>query len=129
MGCLNKQQIVEANDVKMEKVFVPELADGDPEAYVMVRTMTAKQRDDWDASNILPDPEKGEGKYKVKMENYRSRLCVICLSDDEGNPLFTLEEVGLLAGKSSIAIQRIYDAAQKINGIDVSAIEDAEKNS
>ena len=45
MACLKKELILTADDLPMEKVFVPEWADGDPEAYVMVRALTAKEQD------------------------------------------------------------------------------------
>ena len=48
MSCLTKEKILATNDIKMEKVLVPEWADGDPEAYVMVKALTAKEQDEFD---------------------------------------------------------------------------------
>lgn len=130
MACLSKDKIQAANDVKMEKVLVPEWADGDPEAYVMVRTMTAGQRDKWEESNLV---RTGDGRklenYQTNLKDYRARLCVASMCDDEGQHLFTMSDVEILSSKSSEPIDRIVAVSQRINGLTSKEIEAAEKNS
>lgn len=128
MASLTKQQILNSTgDIKFDNIKVPELADGDPDAYIRIKTMSAKVRDIWDASNIITDA-KDPKNSKVNMANYRARLCAMCICDDDGNLLFNMEEVEALSEKSSVAIQRVYEGCLSLNQININAVEDAEKN-
>lgn len=122
MGCLSKDKILASNDIKMEKVFVPEWADGDPEAYVMVKALTSAEQDAFDATVFKTgsDPRK----TKMDLKNYRAKRAAFCMCDDEGNLLFASADIPDLAKKSSKALQRVLDADRKLNG----DVEELEKN-
>jgi hypothetical protein len=51
------------------------------------------------------------------------------LVDDNGDRLFTEQEVGALAGKSSAALSLVHKVAARLNGIGGDAVEVAVKNS
>lgn len=122
MACLSKKQIIESKDITMEKVFVPEWADGDPEAYVMVKALTGAEQDEFEKS-ILKN-RGGKGKPQFDLTNYRAKRAAFCMCDDDGNRLFTAADIPDLAGKSGKALQRVLEADRKLNG----DAEELEKN-
>lgn len=128
MTCLTREQIVAACDLKMEKVFVPEWADDDPEAYVMVKSWTGAERDAFEKSVTLlnvDDPTLS----KIDIENYRSKVCLFSICDDQGRLLFGINDLQLLEGKSAKALTRVFTKAQELNGLDAKSMKDVTKNS
>ena len=115
MGCLSKRKILDANDLPREKVFVPEWADGDEEAYVVIRALTAKEQDDFDKL-IFKGKMNDSNIPEVDTTNYRAKRAIFCLCDDEGQALFTLEDLPALSGKSAKAMQRVLEVDQRLNG-------------
>ena len=115
MGCLSKKKILDANDLPREKVFVPEWADGDKDAYVIVRALTAKEQDDFDKL-IFKGKMDESNAPEIDTTNYRAKRAIFCLCDDEGQAIFTLEDLPALSGKSAKAMQRVLEADQRLNG-------------
>jgi hypothetical protein len=130
MGCLTKKQILEAKDLKMEIVPVPEWADdNDPDAYVKLRTLTGSEREQFEGTMCAIDDSDEENPHvKVTNDNYRAKLCAFCMVDDEGNRLFEEGDIPGLTGKSSIALDRVFEAAQKMNGLGTYAAKKIRKN-
>lgn len=126
--CLTKQQIVDAKDRPLEKVFVPEWADGNPEAYVMIKSMSAGEKGAFEESLITP-ASKGTKKPEMDMTEYGPKLALVSMCDDDGNRLFSKEDLSVLAGKGAKAMDRVISKAMEINGIVTSATEKAAKNS
>lgn len=120
MGLLTKDQIFAADDIKSERVAVPEWG-GD----VLVRGLTGAQRDAWESSLTVR-----KGKIMVpNMTNFRARLVVMCVVDETGKPVFHQGDVDQLAGKSGAALDRLYDVAARLSGITEGDVEDLAKNS
>src|SRR5574337_1084901 len=117
---LSKDQILEANDLRTEEVAVPEWG-----GSVRVRTMTGADRDAFEVSmmTILPD-----GSRRPNISDMRSKLVALTVVDDAGALLFGLDDVPVLARKSAAALDRVYQAAQRINGLGDQAEGAAEKN-
>lgn len=118
---LSKDQILEADDLKNEEVAVPEWG-----GSVKVRTMTGADRDAFEQSMVRVD---ADGNRKPEMSNMRAKLVALTIVDDAGNLLFSPAEIPMLARKSAAALERVFDAAQRINGLGVKAEDAAEKNS
>jgi hypothetical protein len=96
---LSKKAILAANDVKLDKVHVPEWGDD-----VFIKTLSGTERDAF------------EDAYSTeKMKNFRSRFLVLTLCDDKGERLFTDEEVDSLGSKSAAVINRIFEKAWALN--------------
>lgn len=92
---------------------------------VYVRTLTAKEFDDFQNSNWV---EVGKER-KFCAKNYRARFVCMVASDESGKRIFTdldADEVGALSGP---AVDKVYEAGQKLNGLDSKSSEQAEKNS
>lgn len=115
MALLTKEAILSADDRATERLTVKEW-DGD----VIVATMSASERDKWEAETY------GDGKPKT--EDFRARFVALCLVDETGKRLFTDKEVGELGKKSAAALQRVFAAAQKINALTTDEAEKIEKN-
>lgn len=118
---LNKDQILEANDLKTETVDVPEWG-----GSVLVRSLTGTDRDAFEASMITVSTD---GTRKPNMSNMRAKLVALTVVDEAGRLVFDVSDVDRLARKSAAALERVFMAAQRINGIGVDAQEDIAKNS
>lgn len=118
---LNKDQILEANDLKTETVDVLEWG-----GSVLVRSLTGTDRDAFEASMITVSPD---GTRKPNMNNMRAKLVALTVVDEAGRLVFDVSDVDRLARKSAAALERVFMAAQRINGIGVDAQEDIAKNS
>ena len=118
---LTKDQILEANDLQSESVHVQEWG-GD----VLVRTMTGADRDAFEASMITTLPD---GTRKPNMANMRAKLVALTVVDEAGNRVFDVTDVDRLALKSASALERVFNAAQRINGLGAQAEDLAAKNS
>jgi len=116
MATLTKEQILQANDLKIETVDVPEWG-----GSVGVRTMTGTERDSFEQSIV-------EKKGKTNLSNIRARLCALTVVDDSGKRIFNDNEVAELGKKSAAALDRVFTVAQKMNGFGEKDIEELGKN-
>jgi hypothetical protein len=108
MGLLNKDQILAADDLPYEDVEIPEWG-----GTVRIRTMTGAERDAWEAGITVV---KG-GKSIVDPTNFRAKLVVITVVDDEGNRIFSDGDAPALGRKNGAALDRAYSVSRRLNGI------------
>jgi hypothetical protein len=118
MSLLSAEEILRANDIEAVFVDVPEWGAG---AQVKVRVLSGAERDAWETS--LPEHKED------RMVNIRARLCAACMVDEAGLPLFGPEQIAALGMKSGAVLDRIFDAAQRINGLRKEDVDALEKNS
>lgn len=118
---LNRATILAANDLATETVDVSEWG-----GAVIIRSMTGAQRDAYETSLMTKD---ASGRYTIDTENMRAKLVIFTAVNEAGAPLFTLNDLPALAGKNAAVIERLFVAAQRINGLSKDAVADAEKNS
>lgn len=116
---LNRDQILEASDLKTEIVAVPEWG-GD----VIVSGMSGATRDAWEQSLVITNGKK----TGVNMENMRARLVVATVVDESGNRLFSEQDIKQLGAKSGAALERVCKVAQRLNGLTDTDLEDAKGN-
>ena len=128
MKLLSRAQIVAAKDLKHEDVEVPEWG-----GTVRLRELTGEERDRFEAANINIVTELVDGKEKTVLkrntENLRARLVAMCMIDGDGNRFFGDDEIADLGRKGAQALQKLFLAAQRLNGIGEPAVKEAEKNS
>lgn len=117
---LNKQQILEASDIQMVPVDVPEWG-----GVVMVKGLTGKERDQFESSIVS---FKGRNQT-LNLSNIRAKLACLAICDEDGNRLFSEKELEELANKSAQALQRIFLVAQQLSGITGEDVDDYLKNS
>lgn len=101
---LSAEDILNAKDVKVEAVEVPEWG-----GSVYVREFSAAVRDQFDA--LLSDGDADE----PDLTNVRARVIALTACDAGGKLLFTIEQAEALGAKSNGAVSRVYDAAAKLN--------------
>lgn len=119
MGLLGRDEILQADDLAVEDVEVPEWG-----GTVRVRTMTGAERDVFEQSVIT---RRGK-KVDVIMRDMRAKLVALCLIDDEGEILFSESDVRALSNKSALALNRVFEVAQRLNGLTETDIEELTGN-
>lgn len=115
---LTKEQILASSDFRMDTVKVPEWG-----GEVMIRTMTSRDRDAWEAEAIAT-----RQAGKVAPENARARYVARVLCDERGALLFSAEDVEALGQKNATALVRVFSAALELNSITAKDLEEIEKN-
>lgn len=104
---LDRKSILSANDVRLEKVAVPEWG-GD----VYLRVISGTDRDRFE-----------ESYADQKMKSFRIRFLLLTLCDESGERLFKDEEADLLGKKSSVVINRLFEAGWKLNAFTQEAVD------
>ena len=117
---LTRDQILKAKDRKTETVDVPEWG-----GSVRVRVMTGAEKDAWEQAIYKV---KGEG-IEVNAENFRAMLVARTLSDENGPMYFSDDDIRALGRKSSVALDRLYVVARRLNRITPEDREELSKNS
>ena len=113
---LSREAILLAQDLKRERVHVPEWG-----GEVLVRTMTGAERDEFEAW-LAANKERG-------YVGLRARIASLTVCDEDGKRLFTAADIPALEAKAAGALARIADTATRLSRLDREALEDAEKNS
>jgi len=116
MKILTKDQILNAQDIEMQEVDVPEW--GGP---VRLKTATARDRDNLDRI-LFPKPGVRN------LDHFRARVVAMCVVDEAGNKIFTDEDVPLLSEKSATAIDRLFPTAQRLSGFSTAEVGEIAKN-
>lgn len=116
MALLGRNQILDAKDLQTEDVPVPEWG-----GEVRIRMLTGEERDAFEASMV---ELKKDGSAKANRENVRARLLVLCIVNENGEQMFNRADIKLLGRKSAAALERVAVAAQKLNAITDSDIEE-----
>lgn len=114
-----KEELLGLDDRKVAEVVVPEWGG----RTVRVAAMSAADRDSWELEAYLE--RKGGGRAA----NVRARLVARCLVDEAGERVFADEDIAALGKKSAKALDRLFDVAQRLNGLSASEQEAIEGNS
>ena len=120
---LNREAILNADDLKTETVNCPEWG-----GSVIVRGLTAGERDKWEAS--LYSTEKRGGSFEVvaHKENIRAKFIAASVVDEKGKLLFSAGDIEALSRKSAAPMDRLFAAAQRLSGMTDADVEELEKN-
>lgn len=113
---LGKNEIFAAQDRRYAVIPIEEWG-GD----VRLRSLTGAERDEFEASNT----ETKNGQSKPKFENFRARMCAMCIVDADGARLFTSRaDIAMLGGKAVSALQKIFNKCQEMNGMSNEDVEE-----
>lgn len=107
---LSRNDILNAVDRDTVAVDVPEWG-----GTVHIRMMTAGERDRWELF------------VAKNSEHTRASLAVFTLADETGAPLFTLEDVMSLSGKSCHVMDKLFEIAAKHNKLRKEDLDELEK--
>lgn len=115
---LTKEQILNADDSKTEIVDVSEWWGGE----VTIKSMSGFARDRFEASIV----GKNGGN---DLQNIRAKLVAGSVVDENGELMFSDRDIKKLGNKDSKPLDKIFDAAQKLNKITDSEVDELAKNS
>lgn len=115
---LTREQINAIDDISVEmvEVNVPEWG-----GSVFLRPMTVGELDEY-SNAVVRAKDKG-------LSNFRSRLVAYCLCNDKGERLFSDADVDQLARRNAVVVNRLYEAADKLNDISPQKVEAVAGNS
>lgn len=116
MTLLDRFSILSASDLKTQDVDVPEWG-----GTVRIRSLTGTARNAFGLSLLGPDGKPSAAGYNVK-------LVAVSVVGEDGQPLFTLDDVQALGEKSAAALARVAEAADKLNLLTADAVETAKGN-
>jgi len=140
MRLLTGQEILSQDDLKKEELYIPEW-----KASVIISELSADARDEFEQFMVEQrdklQPKQGkrskglgkkQDKPQIKKKEYahiRAALAAYTLVDEAGERLFSTQDIIELGKKSGMALDRIFDVANKLNKIYGQEREDLEKNS
>jgi hypothetical protein len=120
MKVLSRDDILQARDVKIEQVDVPEW-----EGIVYVRSISAGERGMIEEAAAKFKESKGKDPFA---RNFTVKFASLALCDETGKRLFRDEDIALLQQKNAAAVSRVAEAAQRLSGFSKSDMEELEKN-
>ena len=125
MNLLDRNQLL-----KKEELEIVEVVLGNDEK-VFVRQMTGRERDRFEQTLVREvKDKKGNVTYEKTTEDFRAKLAVCTVCDGAGKLIFEVSDYSLLSQNMSAArLEKIVNAAQKLNKITEDSKEDALKNS
>ena len=109
---LGRDEILGAQDLKTVEVEVPEWG-----GVVLVRGLTGVERDALE-----------EESAKVGLKNLRARYAARCIVDENGERVFSDEDIEALGKKSAPALHRVFMAALRLSALTPEDVEALEKN-
>ena len=115
---LSRDAIFAAKDTEIHEFEVPEWG-----GTILLRSMTGEQRNNYEYWAHQQSSAK-----KPDYRGIRERLIICCAVDENGDPLFSEEDLSSIASKDSAVIDRIHGKCQSICGMDNEAVEEAAKN-
>ena len=117
---LNRDQILKASHLKTEEVEVPEWG-----GLVLVRELRGRERDEWEASLAVQ-----RGKQMVPdVANMRAKLVARSVVGEDGEPVFTQQDVHALGELSAAALDRVFEVASRLSGLNPDDLEEMQGNS
>lgn len=123
---LNRQILLTKEKLEIEKV---EFDNGD---FVYVTQMTGRGRDNFEQSLIVKTKDK-KGLvigFEQVTEDFRAKLAVCTVCDEKGDLIFEPKDYNLLSQSiSAYKLEKIVNAAQKLNAISEEDKEEIVKNS
>lgn len=113
-----RESILAANDCEKEPIDIPEW--GSPPLFVKVWDGTTR-----DAYDVWGRARKDKNGFN----GVRAHVARISLVDESGADVFTDADEPELQKKNGAVLNRIFDAAFRLNLVGDAALEDAKKNS
>lgn len=112
---LSRESILARTALKTVRVEVPEWG-----GHVFVKELSGHERDRWELLSYQA--------AKGTVQDVSARLLVFAICDAEGKTLFTEDDVPSLSALSGAALNRLWDAALKLNRIGEKDVEDIAGN-
>jgi hypothetical protein len=108
VALLSRDAILGADDRQYDEVDCPEWG-----GSVRVRSISGAERDRYEESLIQ---QRGNSR-QMNMRNARAKLVALCVVDEQGNRLFSDQDVNALGRKNAKPLDRLWDACRKLSGL------------
>jgi hypothetical protein len=105
---LGREAILKADDLPSEDIAVPEWG-----GVVRVRGLTGTGRDEYWASMTV---QRGNTQV-IDSANATAKLVARCVIGEDGEPLFTQNDVHALGERSGAALNKVFEVATRLSGI------------
>ena len=119
MPYLNREDILKVDDTQFQDVDVPEWG-----RVVRVRGLSGYDRNLYETSMA----QIVGGRMVPEMSNRTAKLVARAIVDEDGNPMFNELDIARLGQKSGVALQRVFDVAEELSGINQAASITAAEN-
>lgn len=125
MGLLNRDSLLKRDLLDIRRVDLP---GGD---FVFVRQMTGRERDIFERSMIVETKDKkGRTSYQNSLADFRAKLAVCTLCDEQGELLLRPDDYEVLSTHMTAAkLDKIVTEAQALNAISEEDRDNLVKNS
>jgi hypothetical protein len=128
---LTRDAILAANDIRTERVPVPEWG-GD----VLVATICGDDRWAFEVAthNATKERANGNGHTDTPADavggdmTFVTRLVALAIVDEAGHRVFAAADVAALGKKSGVALTRVFRVAMRLNGIGDTEVERLQGN-
>lgn len=120
-GVLTRDDILNRSELRTERIEVPEWG-----GNVIVRELTGNERDEWESELVA---ERGAEFTVESMAGARARLASLAIIGEDGERLFTADDVEDLGRLSGAALGRVFDVAARLSGLTATDIEELAGNS
>lgn len=115
---LTRDAILKPVQFRRERVDVPEWG-----GHVYVRQISAKDFESWQDWIVKQENAKNP-------QSHRAAFIVDCVCDENGKPIFTEpSDLAVLGEHQNAVIDLLYEACKRVNLVDKTALEGAEKKS
>ena len=122
MGLLTKEQILAADRKRTIDVPVKEWG-----GSVRLQELSASDRDMWESESFVMASDGQDARFNPK--HARARLVVRCIVGSDGARMFSDDEVASVGSLSASTVQKLFNAARKLNAISEADIKELEGNS
>ena len=102
-----RKRLLGANDIKVQPIDIPAWG-----GTYYLRVISGKARESFE-----------ESYSQEKMKNFRLRFLVLTLCDEDGKPILSDADMDALGERSSVEINRVFDAAWKLNAFTQEAVD------
>lgn len=114
-----RDSILAVDDLPREAVFVPQW-----DQTVYVRAMTGTERDTYEADLIA----NKDLPMRERLRNMRANLVVLTAVDENGDRIFSDDDIEAVGRKSAAALNLIVETAQQLNALTDNEIEEIAGN-
>ncbi len=109
---LTRANIDAAEKRTTELVDVPEWG-----GSVYVQSLNGDERDQFEESLMVTTKRGSKTTRDVVLKGARAKLCALCIVDEEGQRLYSDDDVAVLGRERAAALDRVFEVAQRLNGM------------
>ena len=117
---LTRSMILASEYPKPIEVDIPEWG-----GKVFIRYITADEREEWESLDWV---QTANGTLKYNKEHIRARFLAFCLADENGDLLFSQDDIDVLSKQPAHIISGLYQIARQINVVGDDDILELAKN-